>query len=116
MKKLICAIVFALLSTAMFAQTQPAAKPASAEHKAKLHCYYMKDAAMQECWGTKGMAMAKDATLKNGTKVSAKGEVTMKDGKKIMLKEGECVLADNGKIGAFDKMHPKEHHMKDTKM
>lgn len=57
------------------------------------------------------MPMAKDASLKNGTKVNTMGEVVKKDGKKVTLKEGECVMADNGKIGPFDKMHPKKHHM-----
>jgi len=102
-----------LFSAAAFAQTKPAAK---SEQKAKLHCYFMKEGAMEECWGDKAMAMSKDATLKNGTKVSAKGEVVMKDGKKATLKNGECILAENGKIGAFDKMHPKKHHMDKTGM
>lgn len=111
MKKLIVALFVMLLSTAAFAQAKPATK---SEQKAKLHCYFMKDGAMEECWGDKAMPMSKDATLKNGTKVSAKGEVVMKDGKKATLKNGECILAENGKIGAFDKMHPKNHEMKKT--
>ena len=107
MKKLFVALVITLLSTVAFAQTKPATKMAQ---KAKLHCYFMKDGAMEECWGDKATAMSKDATLKNGTKVITKGKVVMKDGKMETLKNGECILAENGKIGPLDKMHPKKHH------
>jgi uncharacterized protein YdeI (BOF family) len=113
MKKLILAIAVAAFSTATFAQAQTdkkmETKPAQGS-EAKMtspHCYTMKDNAMMECWGAKAQAMKKDATLKNGTMVSTKGEVTMKDGKKSVLTNGQCIMANNGMIGDFAKMHPE---------
>ncbi len=85
MKKLLFAAMAVALSTGAFAQDQSAkkadAKPA--HEKMMTHCYAMKDGAMMHCMGSKAEPMAKDVTLKNGTMVSTKGEITTKDGKKI---------------------------------
>ena len=113
MKKLIFTLIFAVLTTTMFAQIVMESKETiQTEQKATLHCYFMKDNAMSECWGDKATPMENDATLKNGTMVDTKGNVVMKDGKKATLKNGECILAQNGKIGTMDKMHSKNHKMK----
>jgi len=110
MKKLFIAIIAVAFSTVALAQTpekKADAKPAASEKKTtdNTHCYSMKDGAMMHCMGTTAEPMKKDVTLKNGTTVSTKGVVVMKDGKKAMLKNGECIDV-NGKIGDFDKMHP----------
>ncbi len=108
MKKLIAIIAIGAFATGVFAQA-PAGKmegkPATAKTTDATHCYAMKDGAMMHCMGTKAEPMAKDATLNNGAMVSTKGEITMKDGTKKMLANGQCVDM-NGKIGDFDKMHP----------
>jgi hypothetical protein len=110
MKKLLIAIVAVVFSSAVLAQA-PASTPEKkaemkpAMEKMSTHCYAMKDGAMTHCMGTKGEPMSKDVTLKNGTMVSTKGEITTKDGKKSMLANGQCIDV-NGKVGDFDKMHP----------
>src|SRR5438876_3497202 len=103
MKKIIGVIVAVMFSAAMFAQAQTDkkvnTKPAqTTQKKMATHCYAMKAGVMMNCMSSKEEAMAKDATLKNGTMVSTKGEVTMKDGKKTMLANGQCITMD-GKIG-----------------
>ena len=65
----------------------------------------MKDGAMVHCMGSKGEPMTKDVTLKNGIVISTSGEVTMKNGTKSKLNNGQAVDM-NGKIGDFEKMHP----------
>ena len=37
------------------------------------------------------MPMEKDMTMKNGTKCMTNGECIMKDGKKMKMKEGDCM-------------------------
>ena len=39
----------------------------------------------------KMMPMEKDMTMKNGTKCMTNGECVMKDGKKMKMKEGDCM-------------------------
>ena len=73
---------------------------------------------MSHCIKTAGDPMTKDVTLKNGTKVSTTGEVTMKDGKKMMLKEGQCVDME-GKVSQFsehDKMPMGDKKMEEKQM
>ena len=101
MKTLLIAIFAVLFSTSAFAQAEKQTKPAP---KMTTHCYNMKNGAMMHCMGTKEEPMTKDATLKNGTRVTTKGEVTMKDGKKTTLTNGKAIDA-NGTIGDYDKMH-----------
>jgi hypothetical protein len=109
MKKLLILLLAILISIGVMGQadkqTKPAAKPATTEqNKMKTHCYTMKDGAMIHCMGSTHEPMTKDVTLSNGTKVTTKGEVTMKDGKKTTLANGKAIDL-NGKIGDFDKMH-----------
>jgi len=101
-----------LIATVAFATNIYAQAPAEKKSSAKMtHCYAMKDGAMVQCWGKDGHeAMTEDVTLKNGTMVSTTGEVTMKDGKKVTLANGQCILA-NGKIGDFDKLHAMKKGM-----
>jgi hypothetical protein len=40
------------------------------------------------------MAMEKDMTLKDGSKVTTDGSHVMKDGKKMSLKDGDMVMMD----------------------
>ena len=108
MKKLIVMFTAVFLMTATFAVAQaekPAAAKSTGEKKMATHCYTMKDGAMMTCMGKSAEPMKSDVTLKNGTKVSTKGEVTMKDGKTSMLTNGQCIDM-SGKVGDFDKMHP----------
>lgn len=118
MKKLIIALAVAVCSTVSFTYAQDDKKmdpKMSHKKEASIHCYAMKDSHMSECWGKTGKPMTNDATLKNGTKVSTTGEVTMMNGEKEMLKNGQCILANSGRITNLDKAHPK-HKMMDKKM
>ena len=58
------------------------------------------------------MPMKNTMTMKNGTKCMTNGECKMKDGKKMMLKEGDC-MEMSGKM-CSDKM--KKDMMKKEKM
>jgi len=126
MKKLFVILTAVVFSTVtVFAQatktetkeTKKDAKESKMETKAdNTHCYAMINGKMSHCTKTAGDPMTKDVTLKNGTMVSTKGEVTMKDGKKMMLKEGQCIDME-GKVGDFkthDAMGDKK--MDDKKM
>ena len=48
------------------------------------------------------MPMGKDMIMKNGTTCMTNGECKMKDGKKMMMKEGDCM--DMGGKMCTDKM------------
>src|SRR5438105_13167648 len=103
MKKLFVILKVVVFSTvSVFAQatkmeSKDTKKDAKMEQKDtkmsadKTHCYAMINGKMSHCTKTAGDPMTTDVTLKNGTKVSTTGEVTMKDGKKMMLKEGQCI-------------------------
>src|SRR4051794_16322046 len=110
MKNLLLVIAVALFTTAAFAQDAQAdkkaeAKPATTtEKKMATHCYAMQNGAMMHCMGSKAEPMTKDVTLKNGTKVTTKGEITTKDGKKSMLANGQCIDV-HGTVGDYNKMH-----------
>jgi ribosomal protein S4E len=60
-------------------------------------CCIMKDGKMMTKKDGKMEAMDKDMTMSNGSICAVNGEVTMKDGKKVMLTEGEAIGMD-GKI------------------
>ena len=52
------------------------------------------------------MPMEKDMTMKDGTVCMVNGECVMKDGKKMTMKEGEC-MDMNGKMDHCKKQNPK---------
>ncbi|MEO5570333.1 MAG: DUF6799 domain-containing protein [Bacteroidia bacterium] len=126
MKKLFVIIAAVLTSSAVFAQTDdaktatpatpptPATAPASSappttmtgDHTAMpMHqCYMMKDNALMHCTGTDATAQKADVTLKNGTVISAKGEITPKEGAKTQMANGQCCDM-MGMVGDCEKMH-----------
>ena len=63
-------------------------------------CVMMKVGKMTTMMGGKTSLMTKDMTMKNGTMVKTNGTVQMKNGKSMMLKDGDCVYM-NGRV---DKM------------
>ncbi len=68
-------------------------------------CCMMKDGKMMVMKDGKEMPMAKNMTMKNGSKCMTNGQCTMKNGKKMMMKEGEC-MDMNGKL-INHEMHMK---------
>jgi hypothetical protein len=111
MKKVILILTAVLLSAGVFAQAasdKKAAPAQTAPAKKAMHYVYM-GGKMSACYGETYEPMAADMKLHDGMMVSTKGEVTMKDGKKMQMKDGECVDM-NGKI-----MDHKMAHAKDMK-
>jgi hypothetical protein len=103
MKKLFIAIVAVAFSTAVFAQSAP--KAGAKSTTVSVDHYTMKDGVMMHSRGAKEEAMTGDLKLNNGTVVSSKGEITMPDGKKSMLKNGQSIDMQ-GKITNSEKMSP----------
>ena len=106
MKKLFMLPAIVLFTSAVFAQADKKmeTQPQPAAKKMSHQCYMMKDGAIMHCMGDKSEAQKTDVKLKNGTMISTKGEVTMKDGKKSMLANGQCIDL-HGMIGDCEKMH-----------
>ena len=65
-------------------------------------CVMMKDGKMMVMKEGKIMPMNKDMVMKNGTKCMTNGECITKDGKKMMMKNGDC-MEMSGKM-CTDKM------------
>ena len=114
MKKLMTLIVVALFTTATFAQDSKMEKKAEMKAPMKMshQCYMMKDGALLHCMGDNSEPQKATVTLKNGTTISPKGEVKMKDGKSMMLENGQC-MSMMGSVGDCEKMHAA---MKTNKM
>lgn len=123
MKKLFVIVAAVMVSTAVFSQEEkksetqtPATTAPAAEKKMAHECYMMKDNALMHCMGTKAEPQKTDVKLKNGTTISAKGEVMKSDGSKEMLANGQCIEL-NGNIGDCEKMHAgMKMDKKDDKM
>ena len=63
----------------------------------------MKDGRMKMMHDGKEISgMDRETTLSNGTKVTMKGKVIMKDGKEMQMQEGQMVMMD-GKMMEGDK-------------
>jgi hypothetical protein len=92
MKKLLILFAAFLLSASVHAQD-------SSKPKMKDYIMMMNGKMMVMKHGM-SMDLKSDTTLKNGTKVMTDGTVKTKDGKTVMLKEGECLYGD-GKIKAM---------------
>jgi hypothetical protein len=58
-----------------------------------------------------GKEMTADVTLANGTKIMMDGTVTIKDGTKRSLTDGECVN-DNGKVITKEEMKKEKSNKK----
>ena len=100
MKKLMVLLVSVMFTASVMAQTEKSAPapvkaaPAKAQMKQSQMpetCFMMMNGKLMKCSGDKKMVQATDVALANGTKVSAKGEVTTKEGKKSMLAAGQCI-------------------------
>ncbi|MGL2964430.1 DUF6799 domain-containing protein [Flavobacterium sp. RSB2_4_14] len=80
----IMVFAFFMTTTSSYSQTQTKATSSTT-------CYTMKEGKMMCLKDGKMGAMNKDVTLKNGTKCMKNGECVMKDGKKMKMKEGDCI-------------------------
>ncbi len=60
-------------------------------------CVHMKDGRMMMMKDGKEMAMEKEMTMKDGTKVMTDGTVMKKDGEKMTMKDGDMMMM-NGKM------------------
>ncbi len=92
MKKLIVAFYLILAAAApAFAQKPPQEKKTTIQPETiKIsECCIMKGGKMYHYMNGKDMLVVKDMDM-NGMKVSADGSCTMKNGKTMKLKEGEC--------------------------
>ena len=107
MKKLLGLICAGLLTAGIVtAQDAPAKAPApktdakmAHENKCDMkNCCMMQDGKMMCMMDGKEMAMDKEMTAKNGTKIMPDGTCMMKDGKKMMMKNGDCCDM-NGNMG-----------------
>ena len=65
----------------------------------------MKDGKVMMVMGGKTTPVDKDVVLANGTKVTPAGAVTMKDGMKSMMKEGEMMGMDGEMMTSDGKPH-----------
>jgi hypothetical protein len=100
MKKLIMISALAICCCSAFIPATSFAQGSKMmDKKMKDGCVMMKDNKMMVMKGGKWMAMDKEMTMTNGTKVMTNGTVMMKDGKKMMMKNGECMKPD----GMMDK-------------
>lgn len=80
-----------------FAQTKTKSKMMS-DH------VMMEGGKMMEMKDGKTMPMEKGMSMKNGTMIMTTGECTLKDGKKMMMKEGDC-MEMSGKMGKCAMMN-----------
>jgi len=71
------------------------------DHKGMADHIMFKDGKVTMVMGGKSMAADKEITLTNGAKVTPDGTVTMKDGQKMKMKEGEMMGMD-GQIMKHD--------------
>ncbi len=69
-------------------------------------CAMMTDGKMMRMQDGKKMPLTEPMTMNNGTKVMADGNVTMADGKSMMLHDGQCVMMD-GKVQDMKMMKGK---------
>ena len=106
MKKLMTLIVITLFTVVTFAQeSKMEPKPEmKTDAKMKHECYMMKDGVLMHCMGDKMVVQKAPITLKNGTVISPKGEIKMKDGKATKLGNGQCISMMGG-IGDYERMH-----------
>ncbi|ASU32678.1 DUF6799 domain-containing protein [Mucilaginibacter xinganensis] len=119
MKKTMIALTAVVLSCSAAAQNS---MPDSAMHKmshASKHgmadCVMMKKGKMITMMNGKTMPMTGTRTMANGTMVMADGTCKIKGGKRMMLKEDQCVMSD-GKIMKVPLKTGmmKKHMMMDT--
>jgi hypothetical protein len=114
MKKVILLIAAVAVSTAMtFAQgndkrvsNSNAADPTSVAPQQVQHTlhYTYANGKLMACKGDKAEMQTTDVTMQNNIQVSKTGMVTLKDGRKVQMKDGECVDV-NGKIINHDLAH-----------
>ncbi|MEO6902771.1 MAG: DUF6799 domain-containing protein [Bacteroidia bacterium] len=100
-------IVISFTSSKTFAQT----KSDSTKNKDYI---MMKSGKMMHTKDGKTMPMAKEMTFKNGTRCMTNGDYEMSDGKKMKMKEGEC-MDMNGMMGTCGMMG-KENKNPKTKI
>lgn len=74
-------------------QVEAAMTARTEESKANTH-YIMNGGRMATEENKNYSPMEKDVTLTNGTKVMANGTIMTKDGKKVVLKEGQYIATD----------------------
>lgn|GEM_PF-1815469 len=106
MKKILTAVMALFITTGLVqaqdqnkssSATPAATQPAAAKCDMK-NCCMMKDGKLVQMKDGKEIAMTEDVKLGNGTLVHKDGSMDTKDGKKMMLKDGECIDM-NGTMG-----------------
>ena len=102
MKTHIKTIAIAILSLA-FVSTDFAAE----DHKDMKDHIIFKGGKVTMVMGGKSMAVDKEVALTNGAKVALDGTVTMKDGMKMKMKEGEMMGMDGAPMKHAAKEAPK---------
>ena len=112
-KVLSLSLLIGLGSTALAQTTVKDTKPKPVQMKAdgmSHDCVVMKGGKMMMMQGGKTMPMTKDMTMSDGTKCLTNGTCLKKDGTKMAMKEGHCLMMD-GRMTTMDKMM-KEGSMK----
>src|SRR5690349_15625701 len=104
MKTLMSTLVALLFVSGSFAQDSKSDKKADTKTAPAHECYWMKDGNLLHCYGDKKEPLQSNVKLKNGTTITAKGEMTAKDGTKTQLQNGECVSL-MGSVGDCEVMH-----------
>ena len=101
MKKVIVILTAMVTCIWSTAQSTPQKDPQKTEQtKPAKETYMFKGGKVMEMKGGAWVATDRELTLSNGTKVSASGTVTKKDGTSVMLKEGESIDANGNWMAA----------------
>ena len=113
MKKFALLLTLLVLTAGTFAQqtkTKEKTTNPTSKSKSKMQdCVMMEDGKMMVMKKGKMHELSTDTTLSNGTMVMMDGTVKMKNGKSVMLKDGNCIYM-NGKVDTTMK-----HKMKGMK-
>lgn len=105
----------AMSTDAMMADTSAMA-PAPATAAWMEGDHMMKDGKVMMMQGGQWVEMKETMTLSNGAKISAKGEVTMKGQKPMMMMEGEGMRMDGGMLDNMGNVKMMDDKMMDPKM
>jgi uncharacterized protein DUF6799 len=112
MKNITLTLLAVLISGCLFAQAQDSVKK---DHYIKYGYYMMHpDYVIHYLASKKADTLFADVSLPNGQTLTSRGELLEKKGKKIFLKEGECLNA-NGNADDCDKLKKRLEKKTETK-
>jgi hypothetical protein len=104
MKNIIFTLFAVFITSCLFGQVQDSVKK---DHYIKYGYYMMHpDYVIHYLASKRSDTLFADVSLPNGQTLTARGELLEKKGKKIFLKEGECLNA-NGNTEDCDKLKKK---------